>query len=192
VRGRSLAAAAVVATALLAGCSSGDGLPASSSVGYVEGDGSYSEVPAAQRTKSVELSGTTAEGATVDLATLRGKPVVLNLWFADCAPCRAEAPTLQQVATEYAGRASFVGINTGRDDADRVLAFQKTHGVTYPSILDDDGSAMLALRGVAPRATPTTVVLDAQGRVAAQYAGEITSVILGELIDGALDTGAPA
>lgn len=192
MRGRSLAAAAVVATALLAGCSSGDGLPASSSVGYVEGDGSYSEVPAAQRTKSVELSGTTAEGATVDLATLRGKPVVLNLWFADCAPCRAEAPTLQQVATEYAGRASFVGINTGRDDADRVLAFQKTHGVTYPSILDDDGSAMLALRGVAPRATPTTVVLDAQGRVAAQYAGEITSVILGELIDGALDTGAPA
>jgi len=193
VRVRSLAAAAVVATALLAGCSSGgDGLPPSSSVGYVEGDGSYSEIPAAERTTTVTLSGTTAEGGTVDLDTLRGKPVVLNLWFADCAPCRAEAPTLEQVATQYAGRASFLGINTGRDDADRVLAFQKAHGVTYPSILDDDGSAMLALRGVAPRATPTTVVLDARGRVAAQYAGKIDSTTLGELIDGALDTGTPA
>jgi thiol-disulfide isomerase/thioredoxin len=192
VRGRCLAAAAVVATALLAGCSSGDGLPAGSSVGYVEGDGSFSEVPAAQRTKAVTFSGTTAEGATVDLTSLRGKPVVLNLWFADCAPCRAEAPVLEQVATEYAGRASFVGINTGRDDADRVLAFQKAHDVTYPSVLDDDGSAMLALRGVAPRATPTTVVLDAQGRVAAQYAGEITATTLSDLIDGALDPGTPA
>ncbi|NIZ92645.1 TlpA family protein disulfide reductase [Kineococcus rubinsiae] len=192
MRVRSLAVAAVAATALLAGCSGGDGLPASSTVGYVEGDGSYSEIPAAERTTTITLSGTTAEGTTVDLSTLRGKPVVLNLWFADCAPCRTEAPALEQVAQEYAGRASFVGINTGRDDADRVVAFQKTHGVTYPSLLDDDGSALLALRGVAPRATPTTVVLDADGKVAAQYAGEITATILGELIDGALDTGTPA
>ena len=192
MRARSLAVALVAATALLAGCSGGDGLPASSGVGYVEGDGTYSEIPAAQRTTTITLSGTTAEGGTVDLSTLRGKPVVLNMWFADCAPCRTEAPALEQAAQEYAGRASFVGINTGRDDADRVAAFQKAHGVTYPSILDADGSALLALRRVAPRATPTTVVLDAQGRVAAQYAGEITAVILGELIDGALDPGAPA
>nr|WP_205708819.1 TlpA disulfide reductase family protein [Kineococcus siccus] len=176
---------------MLAGCSGGDGLPASSSVGYVEGDGTFTEIPAAERTTTVTFAGRTAEGDDVDLAALRGKPVVLNLWFADCAPCREEAPVLERVAQEYAGRASFVGVNTGRDDADRVLAFQQRFGVTYPSVLDDDGAALLALRGVAPRATPTTIVLDARGLVAAQYAGAIDETTLSDLIDGAA-AGAPA
>ncbi|WP_369054928.1 TlpA disulfide reductase family protein [Kineococcus terrestris] len=186
---RALAAAAA-AIALLAGCGSDDGLPAAGGdLGYVQGDGTWVETPPEARSVVVEFSGTGIDGETIDLADLRGDVVVLNTWFADCAPCREEAPTLEAVAQEYADRGvRVVGINT-RDTAARARAFTERFGVTFPSVLDEDGSAMLALRGVAPRATPTTVVLDAQGRVAGQVSGVAERSILTGLVDGALGDG---
>ena len=60
--------------------------------------------------------------------------------------------------------------------ADQGLAFVKKAGVTYPSIYDVQGKAVLAFAGKAPMsAIPTTVVLDKQGRVAAVIAGELPS-----------------
>ena len=187
------ALAVCAAAVLLAGCSGGDGLPDAQGQNYIEGDGTIVQTRVEEREDVIELSGTAVDGSRVDLADLRGKVVVLNTWFASCGPCRTEAPDLEAVWQEYSAlNVQFVGINT-YDTADIADAFQRSHGITYPSILDaKSGQAMLALRGVAPQATPTTIVLDTEGRVAARASGVVSAVTLSDLLDDAGAAPAPA
>ena len=175
---RRVALAAVLAMALaaaLAGCSSAPGQPAGTS--FVAGDGVITLVAPAHRQAPVAVSGETLEGARLDLATLRGKPVVLNVWGSWCAPCRTEAPVLEAAKRKLTpDRASFVGIDTRDDDSAQALAFQRRYEISYPSLVDD-GALLLALRGaVPPSSIPSTLVLDGQGRIAARISGPVPSV----------------
>ncbi|NAZ86456.1 TlpA family protein disulfide reductase [Kineococcus indalonis] len=189
---RRAALAAPLLAALLAGCGGGDGLPEAQGQNYISGDGTVVQTPAAERGGPVTFTGTGVDGESIDLAQLRGQVVLLNTWFASCGPCREEAPALQQVWEEYSGRGvRFVGINT-YDTANVARSFNRTYSITYPSVLDAaSGQAMLALRGVAPQATPTTVVLDAEGRVAARVSGPATAATLSGLLDDAGAAPAP-
>jgi hypothetical protein len=83
-------------------------------------------------------------------------------------------PLLQQAATQLAGKATFLGINTRDNSADNGLAFERSVGATYPSFYAPDGKALLAFPGL-PRATPSTVVLDGEGRISATISGQIPS-----------------
>jgi thiol-disulfide isomerase/thioredoxin len=130
-------------------------------------------VPPEQRKEPIDLVGTTLAGDRLDLATLRGKPVVLNVWGSWCPPCRKEAPDLQAAAPELGAGAAFVGINT-RDEAGQALAYERKFKVTYPSLVDK-GDLLLSLRGaVTSQSPPITLVLDAKGRVAARFIGPVT------------------
>lgn len=195
---RRLVALAAAAVLGLTGCTASDALSEQARAGdaknYVSGDGTVTTVASTDRSEPVELSGTTADGATVDLADWRGDVVVLNVWYAACAPCRAEAPDLAEAATAYAGEGvRFLGINT-RDDAAGALAFERTYGIPYPSVLDaSSGAALLALRGdVPPQAVPTTLVLDGEGRVAARVLGRVEGSTLRGLLDDVLAEEAAA
>lgn len=79
---------------------------------------------------------TTFSGEKLTLTDLRGKVVVLNFWASWCAPCRAEAPTLEATWNRYKGRGVvFVGV--AYTDTERgALAFLKEFGITYPNGLD--------------------------------------------------------
>lgn len=159
--------------------------------GYVAGDGSLVQLAPEERGDPVELSGTTLDGEQVDITDWRGAPVVLNTWFAACGPCREEAPDLVQVATETrADGVRFLGINT-RDGRAQGIAFEEEFGNPYPSLEDRDGDAVLALRGkLPPSATPTTLVLDPQGRVAARFSGALQDAsTLRAVIDDAAAEG---
>lgn len=178
---------AALSALVVAGCSGGDGLPEpQTDKNYIDGDGSVVRWKPEERRDPVELSGTAVDGSTVDLADLRGEVVVLNTWFAGCAPCRKEAADLEAVWQEYSTRGvRFVGVNT-RDTAAVAEAFQRAQGVTYPSILDaSSGAAMLALRTYSPQATPTTLVLDTEGRVASRASGIVRPLTLSGMLDDA-------
>jgi thiol-disulfide isomerase/thioredoxin len=130
-------------------------------------------VPLAQRKEPIDLVGTTLTGDRLDLSTLRGKPVVLNIWGSWCPPCRKEAPALQAAATELGTKASFVGIDTRDKDA-QALAYERKFKITYPSLVDR-GDMLLSLRGaVTSQSPPVTLVLDDKGRVAARFVGPVT------------------
>jgi thiol-disulfide isomerase/thioredoxin len=180
------ASAALLAAALLAGCSGFSG----GNKGYIEGDGAVAVVPDGGRGEPVVLSGTTMQGENLDLNDLRGSVVVVNVWYASCKPCRNEAPDLQKAATELAGSGvKFLGLNI-RDDPETALAFERTFAITYPS-LRDGGPKLTALRGgLAPGAVPSTVVLDRQGRIAAGISGETTRSTLVGIVQDVLKTGA--
>ncbi|WP_432521361.1 TlpA family protein disulfide reductase [Kineococcus sp. SYSU DK006] len=190
-RRRTVVAAALGVLAL-AGCSGGDGLPQTQGANYIEGDGTVVSTPVEERGEPVDFTGTTVDGAQLRLSDHRGEVVVLNTWFAGCSPCRKEAPDLQAVWSEYAERGvQFVGINTD-DTAEVAASFQRTFAITYPSVLDaGSGQAVLALRRYAPQATPTTLVLDAEGRVAARASGIVRAATLRGMLDDAGALPAP-
>lgn len=172
----ALATGAVVVGAL-AGCSSdplAEQYLAGDNKNYIAGDGSVTEIALSNRGKPVEFKGVIETGATVTSAQYRGHVLVVNFWYAGCAPCRAEAADLEKVyLASKAGGTSFLGVNV-RDQAATIVSFNEKFGVTYPSIVDSNSALQLAFStDVPPNAVPTTLVIDAQGRVAARILGQL-------------------
>ena len=174
-----LAAVAVVAALALSGCSASDSLATQYRAGtgqnYIAGDGSVTEYAPANRGPAVHFTGTLGGGGTVSSEQYAGKVLVVNFWYAGCPPCRVEAPDLEALYTKYqADGVGFLGVNL-YDAEGTAASFEKDKGVTYPSVLDrDTGSVLLAFtKSVPPKATPTTLVIDKKGRVAARILGAL-------------------
>ena len=184
-------AALLLAVLVLAGCGDGGGgtgtSPDTTGAGYQAGDGSWTTWDVADRGEPVELAGVTYDGEELDLADWRGDAVVLNFWYAACPPCRAEAPDLAAIHADYAADGvRLLGVNP-RDDAATAQAFERTFEVPYPSLHDEAARGVAALEGVVPlQAMPTTVVLDAEGRVAGRVLGQIDPAVVRGMIDDVL------
>jgi thiol-disulfide isomerase/thioredoxin len=173
-------AIALVGAAVLSGCTANDDLAnqyrEGTGQGYISGDGAYTVIAQADRGEPVTFSGEIESGDSVSSDDYLGEVLVVNFWYAGCPPCRLEAPDLEALAQQFApDGVSFLGVNI-YDQAPTAMSFAEEFGVTYPSILDvNDGSVRLAFAGqVAPTATPTTLVLDQQGRVAARISGLVS------------------
>ncbi len=175
----------------LSGCAQEDALAKQAKAGdnknYVAGDGSVTEFAAGDRKEAVQIQGALFSGAKVTPADFQGKVSILNFWFAACAPCRVEAPILEELHQEFKDQGvQFFGVNL-RDEKPTAEAFEKTFNLTYPSFDDKDGSVLLSVSGlVPPGAVPTTLVLDKQGRVASRVLGEIEKGTLKALITAAV------
>jgi thiol-disulfide isomerase/thioredoxin len=182
-------AAGLLACSLLSGCSS---LQGSGSKGFVTGDGKIRTVDAADRGKPIELTGDDLDGKPLDLATFRGRPVVVVVWGSWCGPCRAETPEVNAAAAKLGARAQFVGINLRNSSTDDALAFVRKQGVKYPSFYSPNGEAMLHFPGtLGPNTIPAFVVLDAQGRIAASIIGSLPSEqTLVDLVTGTMPSAA--
>jgi thiol-disulfide isomerase/thioredoxin len=155
--------------------------------GYVSGDGSIERLAPDQRSSPLTLTGMTLQGTPWRVADARDHVLVLNVWGQWCGPCVAEMPHLQQVWSQLyvAGKpVAFMGINY-RDGVDTAKAFLRANNITYPSLRDDGGTTLLALRGKA-NTTPTTLVLDRRGRIAARVSGPVTAATLSGLVNDVL------
>lgn len=180
-RGTAAAVVATLATLVLAGCSSDpNSMDNQAKQGddknFVVGDGSIQRLPAADRSDPVTLSGTTLTGKPWSLKDAAGRVVVVNVWGSWCPPCVAETPRLRQAYSRLQAQhapVSFIGINE-QEAPPTARAWLERNHVTYPSLRWDGGAALLGLQGKAS-ATPSTLVLDSQGRIAARISGEVTS-----------------
>lgn len=188
----SATAAALATVLLVVGCSEdplAEQYKEGSGKGYIAGDGSVMEVAEDERGEAVEFAGTTESGDEVSSDDFDGQVVVVNFWYASCAPCRAEAPILDDVYDEYAGDdVAFIGVNL-RDQAGTAASFNTTYDVSYPSIIDvNTGSVKLAFADtVPPNSVPTTIVLDKKGRVSARILGALPDAsILSTLVEDAV------
>ena len=166
-------AAAVVAVVALAG-GGGKGLAPEAATGQVELVGSgVAVVPEAERPPLPAFSGRTLDGEELDLASLRGRPLVLNFWASWCGPCRAEQQGLELASRTLAGRdVRMVGVNI-RDDRGAAASYLEEFGVGYPSLFDRAALLSARLGALGPQAPPYTLVVDARGRVAARVFGAL-------------------
>jgi len=159
---------------------------------YVSPDGSVTLQDPASRQLAPSITGTTLTGDPWSMQDHRGKIVVFNVWASWCAPCRAEAPILKKISDKYrASGVDFVGLNI-RDSTVAAQAFEKTFGITYPSLNDRDGGLVLRFAGsLNPSAIPSTLLVDRQGRIAASILGKVTEAMLTGLIQALQQEGAP-
>ena len=182
------AVASVVLLGLLVGCAAPSNLEQTGS----SADDTITEIAVANRGEPIVFGGPLDTGATADSADWLGSVVVVNFWYAACPPCRAEAPDLEALHGQFApDGVVFIGVNV-RDSAATATSFAEKFGITYPSILDTTtGDVQLAFAGkIAPKAVPTTIVLDREGRVAARILGRIPSrTTLATLIETVLAEG---
>jgi thiol-disulfide isomerase/thioredoxin len=144
--------------------------------GFVTGDGTVSQVADAERGDPVTLEGTDLDGKPLDLAGLRGRPVVVVVWGSWCTPCRAEAPDVVEAAHRLKGEADVVGVDIRDPATSQAKSFVRRFEVPYRSFYSPDGQALLAFQGtLTPNSIPSFVVLDAEGRVAASIIGALPS-----------------
>lgn len=116
------------------------------------------------------IVGATLDGATFDLTSLRGRPVLVNFWASWCGPCRDEFPLFQdQLAKHEAEGLAIVGVMY-KDEADLARGFATEFGVSWPTVVDPTGSLAAAYRVVAP---PQSYFIDRGGIVRSIQIGEV-------------------
>jgi thiol-disulfide isomerase/thioredoxin len=95
------------------------------------------------------------------IASLRGYPVVANVWASWCGPCRIEFPTLQDLSARYGKKVAFLGVNS-QDASDAAATFLRDNPVPYPSYSDPDQGIADA---IGSRGLPATAFYDRGGKL---------------------------
>lgn len=112
------------------------------------------------------------QAAAINLASFKGKPVVLNFWSSSCAPCRDEAPMLQTTWQHAQSKGIvFIGIDFQDPQSDGLSFLQKYH-ITYLNVLDPNGSTAIHYGVVY---TPTTFFINRQGIIVRSIGQEMTA-----------------
>jgi len=123
-------------------------------------------------TAATSYSARDQRGSAVSLADLRGRPALLTSWATWCHNCKTLLPGLQALAEEQ-GRSGLqvvaVNVNAGGSGGE-VAALERDYGMTMPRWRDTDDDFTHTFRA---RGVPTSVLLDANGRVVQQWPGGI-------------------
>lgn len=156
---------------LLSGCS--DAAPAGEEVPGVRAGVTLpapEDRTAAPTDVAVQVLGAD-EGEELSLGDFAGEVVVLNFWASWCGPCRVEQPELNDAAAALADQpVQFLGVNID-DTVANAQAHEREFAMDYPSLFDPSSAYAAEFGGVGPRSIPTTIIIDAEGRVAARLFG---------------------
>lgn len=117
------------------------------------------------------ITGTALDGSPVDLASLRGRPVIVNFWASSCVPCREEFPLFQERLDTLGPRDGLVMLGVlYKDWPELAQQFITDEGATWPSMADPDGRIADAYDVVAP---PQTYFIDKDGILRGFQIGQV-------------------
>ena len=124
----------------------------------------------------------TLDGRQIALAEQRGKVVLVNFWATSCPGCVKEMPDMVKVYNDYRDRGfEIVAVAMSYDPPAYVHNFVQTRQLPFPIVLDTDGAHAQAFGNV--QVTPTSFVIDKDGRIYEHKLGEIDFVRLRALLD---------
>ena len=110
--------------------------------------------------------------STVRLSSLRGKPMVINLWAQWCAPCREESPYFRQFAAASKGKVLLLGVNYDDPRPELAVEFASLVGWKYPQLADPERqlSRVMPISGI-----PFTLFVSADGKIVHRVPGVLHS-----------------
>ncbi|MBF0291877.1 MAG: TlpA family protein disulfide reductase [Nitrospinae bacterium] len=123
------------------------------------------------------FSMTSVKGKQVSLASLAGKPAMINFWATWCAPCVKELPELERIHNLYKERGLEVILFNLQEKADVVKKHIEEHGYTMTSMLDEKGEMAEKYQVFG---LPTTFFVDKAGMIRKTHMGELTKEIITE------------
>jgi thiol-disulfide isomerase/thioredoxin len=169
VRRAPLARLALLACALLSGCSLQQSI---ADQPQVTGSGGAAS----------PITGQATTGAPMSIS-MKGGVTLIDFWGSWCGPCRAEQPVLNSLYRTYHARGvTFVGVDM-EDDSASANAYRSDFSVAYPSVEDSTGSNAAAYDVTAP---PTVIVVNSNGTIAGRFLGTLQGV--SAALDRALGT----
>jgi thiol-disulfide isomerase/thioredoxin len=122
-----------------------------------------------QQPAAPEVRFTLLSGESLGTSELRGRVVLVNFWATYCGPCMKEMPKMVQTYKRYAPRGyEMIAVAVSRDQPDRVAAVAAT--LPFKVAFDSDGTVARGFGNV--RVTPSTFVVDREGRIVKRYIGE--------------------
>jgi peroxiredoxin len=126
---------------------------------------------------SPDISLLTVDGATLPLAALRGRPLLVTFWATTCTSCVREIPHLVELYEDLAPRGlEIIGIAMHHDPPNQVLAMRKARNIPYPIALDLQAEAARAFGNV--RVTPTSFLIAPDGRIVYRRTGVLDTTRL--------------
>jgi len=136
------------------------------------GGGAYLWFSPSGMQQAPAVTVTTLKGEQLPLASLQGRPVLVTFWATTCPGCVKEMPHLVELYNELGPKGlRIVAIAMSYDPVDQVRVLTEQKQLPYTVALDSDGSAAKAFGNV--QLTPTSFLLDPQGRIVQQKLGEM-------------------
>jgi len=116
--------------------------------------------------QAIPLRGTTLDGKSFDLASLKGRVVLVHYWATWCEPCKADLATIKELIAKY-GRSGFLAVGINLDnDRQTALAFLKQNRLPWPQLHEDGGLDSRLANEMGILTLPTMILLDKDGKVA--------------------------
>jgi peroxiredoxin len=132
-----------------------------------------------------EFSLKSLAGETLNLAEMKGSPVLLRFFLTDCKYCRADTPVFNDFHTKYKDKGlKVLYIDSLGIQPKTVKTFVKELGILFPVAQDKGGEVTKKYR---VRALPQTIVLDPEHKIKAAILGGISEEELGRLLAPYLD-----
>jgi peroxiredoxin len=132
-----------------------------------------------------DVTFTGLNGEKITSKSLRGKVVIVNFWATSCATCIREMPQMVETYNKYKDKGlEFVAVAMSYDPPNYVLNFVQTRQLPFKVALDTSGEAAKSFGDV--KLTPTTFIIDKNGRIVKRYVGEPEFPALHQLLEKAL------
>ena len=121
--------------------------------------------------RAIDFKLDTLGGDSITLSELKGKKVIVNFWATWCPPCKEEMPILEEYYKKYGKDVEILAINI--DPQYNVKEYQKTMGLTFPILMDNDDKINNAYDILT---VPTTFIINEQGIITHKQIGAITTI----------------
>jgi peroxiredoxin len=143
----------------------------------------YFTLSTQQAAPSVTFTG--LDGQKFTSESLKGKVVMVNFWATSCVTCIKEMPQMTETYNKYKGQGlEFVAVAMSYDPPNYVLNYAETRKLPFKVALDPQGELAKSFGDV--KLTPTTYVIDKEGKIIKRYVGEPEFSQLHKLLEKAL------
>jgi len=135
-----------------------------------------------QKPQAPNINFVTLQGKTIPLSSLQGKMVLVNFWATDCPGCIEEMPELINTYQQYKDKGfEVVAVAMPYDKLQQIITYSQNNALPFPVAHDSQGEAAEKFSDV--RVTPTSFIIDKQGRITQKLIGVLDFAALRQLLN---------